>query len=180
MFDLASSGGGKMASEGQRGQASTAAAEGAGHGSRPLYRWAQLRAQVGKGYASCEAHGSQRAVDVSNFSQKSGKRTRPHGDDQKPGLGEGTMQILLDADAIKLLQSAQLWRMAIVNQNRLAVFRQTQSSEQGSGNASAAEKNSSLHASSAQAWSAARTSASISASLCAVEMIQCRPFEGVM
>ena len=89
----------------------------------------------------------------------------------------------------------------------LVVSRQTQASQQCAGNATSAQKYGglarevwgrdtlrlsggllrrfdfradSLHTRSAHARSAASMSAATSVSVCAVEMIQCRPFEGVM
>ena len=75
--------------------------------------------------------------------------------------------------------------MRVVDNDGGVVSRQAQPFEQRAGNASAAKKNDgalwlNFHARSTQAWSAASISLATSFSVCAVEMIQCSPFEGVM
>ncbi len=95
------------------------------------------------------------------------------------------MQIRLAFHAIFPFELAQLMGMAVVHDNGLVISRAPQSGHQRAGDASAAEKDqdsyaSAFHVNFAQAWSAASTSACTSRSVWAVEMIQCKPLEGVM
>jgi len=105
---------------------------------------------------------------------------RTHRDDEKSSVLHSPLQIRLDSNCVLLFEMTQFPRIAIMRNDRFIVFRKPQSRYECARDASTAEKDGRLHASFLQAWSAASSSAATSASVCAVEMIQCRPFEGVM
>ena len=90
------------------------------------------------------------------------------------------MQIWFDDYAVLPLELSQLLGMPVMHDDGLVVLRKPQSRQQRAGDASATEKDCGLHESPEHAWSAASTSACTSASVCAVEIIQCRPLEGVI
>src|SRR5271156_6356808 len=74
----------------------------------------------------------------------------------------------------------QLTGMPVMHNDRTVVARESQSRHQRARDTSTAQKDCGFHDSSEQAWSAASTSFRTSASVCAVEIIQCKPLEGVI
>ena len=113
-------------------------------------------------------------------SQKIAHGIRAHRDDEKSSLLYSAAKIRLDGNCILPFELPQLPWIAVVHDDRLIVVRKPQSRDKCAGDASSAEKDGRFHASFLQTWSAASTSAATSAFLCAVEMIQCSPFEGVI
>jgi hypothetical protein len=104
----------------------------------------------------------------------------PHGHDQKPRLSNRAQQIGFGCHTELFLQGPEFVRIAIMHDHWGSIFRETQARKQRGRNAASPKKNHCPHESSAQTRSAAASSASTSLSVCTVEMIQCRPFEGVM
>ena len=109
----------------------------------------------------------------------------PHRDDQKMGLLDGAMQVRLNLNIVLAFELAQLVRVAIMHDDGLPESCQAQAGQQRTGDASSTQKDNGIfshgfHSRPAQARSAASISVATSFSVCAVEMIQCRPLDGVM
>ena len=90
------------------------------------------------------------------------------------------MQIRFNGYAVLPLEFLQLFGMPVMHDDGLTVPRQPQPRQQRAGDTTAPKKDGGLHESPEHAWSAASTSACTSVSVCAVEIIQCRPLEGVI
>src|SRR6266849_5840958 len=95
-------------------------------------------------------------------------------------LGNGAAQTGFRTHPVLSLELSQLSRMSVVHHNWFFVSSEAEPGQQRTRDAAAAKKNCGLHASSAHARSTASTSVVTSLSVCTVEMIQCRPLEGVM
>ena len=93
---------------------------------------------------------------------------------------DSALELALRRYSVLPLQVAKLPGMPVVDCDRRSVSREAQAGEQRASYAASAKEYDTLHESRARAWSAAATSASTSFSVCAVEIIQCKPFEGVM
>ena len=105
---------------------------------------------------------------------------------------DSAAELRFDGNSILPLELPEFPWIAIMDDDWPVVFRKPQSGDERARDASTAEKDGRLpttscfhasscfHVKSVQARSTASTSAATSASVCAVEMIQCRPFEGVM
>ena len=116
----------------------------------------------------------------SDFFQQLTHGVWPHRDNQQVSRFYGPMQIRFDGYAVLPLELLQLSSMPVMHNDGLIVPRQPQPRQQRAGDTAATEKDGGFHESPEQAWSAASTSVCTSASVCAVEIIQCRPFEGVI
>jgi len=166
--------------EGHRGKPVTGSACGAGHGPCPHDGRAKKRAQLSKWDACGQTDCGKRPADLTNLLEQRLNAIRAYGDDQEPRPSYSSLQVFFRNDTIMCAQIPQLAGMAIVNDDRLPVLCQAEASQEGAGDASAAEEDDRPHANSRQAWPAASSRALMSCSVCAVEMIQWRPFEGVM
>ena len=94
-------------------------------------------------------------------------------------------QVGFNLNIVLTFEFTQFVRVAIVHDDGRPESSQAQPCQQRSSNASATQKDDGIcspgfHSRSAQAKSAASISVATSLSVCAVEMIQCRPLDGVM
>ena len=122
---------------------------------------------------------------MANLLQQVADSIGPHGDDQKVGLLDGATQVRLNLNIVLAFELAQLVRVVIVHDDGLPEPCQAQTGQQRAGDASTTQKHSGIcshgfHPRPTQARSAASISVATSFSVCAVEMIQCRPLDGVM
>lgn len=122
---------------------------------------------------------------MANLLQQVADSIGPHGDDQKVGLLDGVKQVRLNLNIVLAFELTQLVRVVIVHDDGLPESCQAQTGQQRAGDASTTQKHNGIvshgfHPRPAQARSAASISVATSFSVCAVEMIQCRPLDGVM
>ena len=122
---------------------------------------------------------------MANLLQQVADSIGPHRDDQKMGLFDSAMQVRLHLNIVLAFELAQFVRVPIVHDDGLPESCQAQTGQQRAGDASTTQKDNGIlshgfQSRPVQAMSAASMSVATSFSVCAVEMIQCRPLDGVM